>query len=222
MIRNTILLGIAAVLLAACGTVATPEWAAEVQETQVALAVTLDYETSIAPTATATSLPTETSIPLTATDVPPTATAEPPTNTPEPATATFTPSPIAADSSASGGGDADAEIAAALAAGDPANGDVLFHLLRTEVGFACSTCHNIDNPNRLIGPSLMGISERAGTRVEGEGPVEYLHISIVNPNAFIVPPDEGGAYPENLMPQVYEDLWTEQELNDIIAYLLTL
>ena len=221
MIRNSILLGIAAVLLTACGTVATPEWAAEVQETQVALAETSAFETSIAPTATPTDEPTATTIPSTATDVPPTATTEPATNTPEPVTATFTPSPIAAEAEEVPAADGD-EIAAALAAGDPANGDTLFHTLRTEVGFACSTCHNIDNPNRLIGPSLQNISEIAQTRVEGQGVVEYLHTSIIHPNDYIVPPDDGGAYPENLMPQVYEELFSEQEIADIIAYLLTL
>lgn len=210
-------------LLAACGSVATPEWAAEVQGTQVALAETDAYETSIAPTATPTEPPTATPIPPTETPVPPTATTEPPTNTPEPPTATFTPTPIVqtADTGA-GSGDATAEIEAALAAGDVAHGDELFHTMRPEVGFACATCHNVDNPNRLIGPSLMNIAEIAAARIEGQGPVEYIHDSIVHPNDFIVPPDEGGAYPESLMPQTYGDLWTEQELNDIIAYLLTL
>ncbi|MBZ0292718.1 MAG: cytochrome c [Anaerolineae bacterium] len=219
--RFTPILFILTLLLAACGSVATPEWAAEVQGTQVALAETAAYETSIAPTATPTDTPTVTPLPPTETPIPPTATTEPPTNTPEPPTATFTPSPIPQDTSA-GGGDDQAAIDAALAAGDPAHGDELFHTLRSEVGFACATCHNVDNPNRLIGPSLMNIKEHAGSRVEGEGPVEYIHNSILHPNDFIVPPDEGGPYPENLMPQVYGDLWTEQELNDIIAYLLTL
>ena len=211
MIRlSSLLLVVSAVALTACGTVATPEWAAEVQGTQVALAETSAYETSIAPTATLTNTPEPTATP---TDIPPTATDVPPTNTPEPPTATFTPSPIPAAANAGGNIEVD---------GDPVKGDELFHTLRAEVGFACSTCHNVDNPNRLIGPSLQGISQIAGTRVEGLSVVEYLHTSIVHPNEFIVPPDAGGPYPENLMPMTYGDLWTEQELNDIIAYLLTL
>ena len=46
---------IAGLAAAACGTAATPEWAAEAQATQVALAATSDHLTAIAPTATFTS-----------------------------------------------------------------------------------------------------------------------------------------------------------------------
>jgi hypothetical protein len=220
MMRKSILLGAAALLMAACGTAATPEWAAGAQGTQVALAETAAYETSIAPTPTPTDPPTATPVPPTATPIPPSPTPPPPTSTPEPPTATFTATPITVP--AAGDDDFEAEIAAALAAGDPAHGDELFHTLRTEVGFACSTCHNVDNPNRLIGPSLQNIRETARTRVPGQGPVDYIYESIVEPNAFMVPPDESGPYPENLMPMIYGELFSEQELADIIAYLLTL
>lgn len=198
-----------ACLLAACGTVATPEWAAEVQETQVALASTAAYETSIAPTATPTEPPTATPIPPTATAIPPT---EAPTNTPEPPTLTFTPTSIPTQAPASN-----------TVSGNAANGDTLFHELRAEVGFACSTCHNPAAQQRLIGPGLQGIGERAATRVEGQNAVEYLRNSILHPNDFIAPAEDGGPdYPASLMPQNYAQLWSEQQLNDIIAYLLTL
>jgi mono/diheme cytochrome c family protein len=207
--KKLIALVIAASLLAACGSIATPEWAAEVQETQVALAATSEHLTEIAPTATNT--PTEeataTPVPATATSVPPTA-----TNTVEAATATITPSPIPTEITAAGSAD--------TVSGDPVNGQELFNLLRTEVGFACATCHYVDQEARLIGPGLLGISERAATRVEGQSALEYLHTSIVNPNAYIVEADP--PYPPGLMPQIYEQLWTEEELNDIIAYLFTL
>jgi mono/diheme cytochrome c family protein len=208
MISKLISLAIATLLLAACGTAATPEWAADVQETQVALAATADYETSIAPTNTPTEEPTATPLPATATPIPPTATPIPPTNTPEPVVATFTPSPIAQANTVDG---------------DPTNGDKLFHELRAEVGFACGTCHNPLSTDRLIGPGLQGIGERAATRVEGQSAVEYIHNSILHPNDFIAPPDVNGVpYPENLMPQIYATVWTEEQINDIIAYLLTL
>ncbi len=70
---------IAGMAVAACGTAATPEWAAEAQATQVAMAATNDHLTAIAPTATFTSTPTDTPIPPTAT---PTDTPVPPTATP--------------------------------------------------------------------------------------------------------------------------------------------
>jgi mono/diheme cytochrome c family protein len=198
-----------ACLLAACGSVATPQWAAEVQETQVALAATSDYETSIAPTATPSEPPTATPLEPTATPIRPT---EAPTNTPELPTSTFTPTPIPTQSPA---GDS--------VNGNPANGDVLFHELRAEVGFACATCHNPASAQRLIGPGLQGIGERAATRVEGQSAVEYIRNSILHPNDFISPAEDGGPeYPANLMPQIYAQVWSEQQLNDIIAYLLTL
>jgi hypothetical protein len=204
---KSIALVIAASLLAACGSIATPEWAAEVQETQVALAATSEHLTAIAPTAThtPTNAPTATALPATATPIPPTA-----TQTAEAATATITASPIPTQIAAS----------AQTVSGDPGNGQLLYNLLRTEVGFACATCHYPDQETRLIGPGLLGISERAATRVEGQSALEYIHTSIVNPNAYIVEADP--PYPPGLMPQIYEELWTEDELNDIIAYLLTL
>ena len=47
--------------------------------------------------------------------------------------------------------------------------------------------------------------------------VEFLHTSIVDPSAFVMP-----GFPDNLMPKVYGTIFTEAELNNIIAYLLTL
>jgi cytochrome c2 len=47
--------------------------------------------------------------------------------------------------------------------------------------------------------------------------VEFLHTSIVNPSAYVMP-----GFPDNLMPKVYGTIFTETELNNIIAYLLTL
>lgn len=213
MTRMFLLLVIVALVAGACGTPATPEWAAEVEATQVALAATAAYETSIAPTATPTNTPSPTPVPPTATPIPPTAT---PTETPAPPTATFTASPIPtqAEGSTDGG-------AADTVDGDPAAGQAAFELMRAEVGFACVTCHYVDQPGRLIGPSLQGVSERAATRVEGQSAVEYLRNSILHPNDYLVE-DETGEYPPSLMPQTYADVLTEQEVNDLIAYLLTL
>lgn len=206
-----ILFALAASLIAACGSVATPEWAAEVQETRVALAATDEHLTAIAPTHTPTEEPTVTTIPPTATPLPPTVTL---TSTALAATATFTASPVPTQAAAG------ANTGGQTVSGDPVHGQELFNLLRPEVGFACSTCHYPDQEARLIGPGLLGISERAATRVEGQSAVEYIHNSIIHPNDFIVPGDP--PYPPGLMPQIYEQLWTEQELNDIIAYLMTL
>ncbi|MCA0458878.1 MAG: c-type cytochrome [Chloroflexi bacterium] len=187
--------------LAACGTVATPVWSEQAQATEVALLATADHLTEIAPTATATLVPTE--IPTdapTATPVPATATLEPtaePTATDVPATATTAP--------------------VASAAGDPVKGQEHFETIRAEVNFACITCHFANTENQLIGPGLLNIGTRAETQVAGQSAYDYIHTSIVNPSAFVVP-----GFPDQLMPQTYGELWTEEEINDIIAYLMTL
>ncbi|MBZ0299520.1 MAG: c-type cytochrome [Anaerolineae bacterium] len=48
-------------------------------------------------------------------------------------------------------------------------------------------------------------------------PVEYIRTSILDPGAYVVP-----SFPDNLMPRVYSEIFTEDEINDLIAYLLTL
>ncbi len=191
-------------LLGACGTVATPVWSEQAQGTQSALVATADHLTEIAPTATATLVPTETPtgaptatvVPATATEVPtdaPTATVEPPTAAPQQA--------------ASGG----------EGTGDPEKGKEYFNTVRPEVNFACATCHHFDTEAQLIGPGLLNVSVRAASRVPGESAYDYIHTSIVNPGAFVVP-----GFPDGLMPKTYKDVWTEEQINDIIAYLYTL
>ncbi len=188
-------------LLGACGTVATPIWSEQAKGTEAALVATADQLTAIAPTATATLVPTDiptnapttTSVSESATPAPtdvPTATVEPPTAAPQ---------------------------QAASANGDPEKGKEYFNTVRSEVNFACATCHHFDTEAQLIGPGLLNISVRAESRVLGESAYEYIHASIVNPSAFIVP-----GFPDGLMPKTYKDIWTEEQINDIIAYLDTL
>jgi len=127
--------------------------------------------------------------------------------------------------------DADADpIAVALAAGDVANGETLFNAsYETSSGvWMCTNCHSVDeSQTRLIGPGLWGLHERGEERLadagtEAETVPEYIYNSIAYPNDYIVPADEGGPYPANLMPQNYLELYSEQEFNDLVAYILTL
>lgn len=94
---------------------------------------------------------------------------------------------------------------AASPAGDPAAGEELF-------ATNCSACHAEEDG---AGPPLAGIGERAATRVDGMSAEEYLHESIVDPAAYVV---EGFA---PIMPKDYADKLSEEEITDLIAYLLT-
>jgi cytochrome c2 len=100
-----------------------------------------------------------------------------------------------------------------LAIGDPQRGKELF-----DTGGAsqipCSTCHTLDGTD-LVGPSFQGLAARAGTRVEGLSADSYIRQSIVFPSAYLV------AGYANSMNVTYNQLLSEQEINDIVAYLLT-
>jgi sulfur-oxidizing protein SoxX len=103
------------------------------------------------------------------------------------------------------------------AAGDSARGEELFH--QTTIGSlpGCVTCHSLTPDQVLVGPSLAGVASRAGSRVSGESAEEYLRQSIVNPNAFVV-----DGFSEGLMPAGFGDELSDQQLSDLVAYLLTL
>jgi mono/diheme cytochrome c family protein len=190
-----------ALFVAGCGAVATPVWSEQAQETQVAMVATSDHLTAIAPTATNTPVPTATETPF------PTATPAPVTPTPAPTEPpTATPAPPTAEAAA-----------ADVVVGNAENGKVLFETFYAEVSFACATCHRVDSEERLIGPGLLNIAERNESYGLGLTAAEYVHQSIVASNEFIVPD-----YPANLMPQTYAELFSEDEINDLVAYVLSL
>ena len=100
---------------------------------------------------------------------------------------------------------------------DAERGAALFSELQSEAGFACAGCHYTDSESRLIGPGLLHIGARAETRVSGQSAVDYLFRAIVDPADFLVPDYDAGVKPSN-----YAQIFSEAELYDIIAYLLTL
>lgn len=77
----------------------------------------------------------------------------------------------------------------------------------------CATCHTLDGTD-LVGPSLEGISGRAAERTELSAEA-YLHQSIVEPGVHIV---EGY---DNVMNSNYDDLLSAEEIDALVAYLLT-
>ncbi len=133
-----------------------------------------------------------------------TAASEPATTTSEPATTTTT---ISAE-----------QLAAAEAVGDVAAGEVLFNepLDGITHSLSCSSCHALDG-QLARNPTFIGIGTAAADRIEGMSDVEYLRESIVDPSAF--KPD--GEWLSAAMPYRYPDLFSEDQINDVIAYLLT-
>lgn len=101
--------------------------------------------------------------------------------------------------------------------GDPQVGKILFHQTAIREAPACSTCHSIEPGKVIVGPSLAGSASRAAERKPDLSVEEYIRESILDPNAYVV---EG--FSEGLMYQNYQDVLTEEEINDLIAYLLTL
>jgi mono/diheme cytochrome c family protein len=106
--------------------------------------------------------------------------------------------------------------APAPAGGNADAGKALF--AQTTVGSqpGCATCHSLEAGETLVGPSLAGIGTAAAGKVSGESAEQFLRNSIVNPNAYL---EEGFA--QGLMPD-YKDALSEEQLNDLVAYLLTL
>lgn len=98
-------------------------------------------------------------------------------------------------------------IKPAEAAGDPANGEALFASL------GCAACHAVDSDAVVVGPSLMGIAEEAREE-EGMTPEEFFREALVDPGVDVA---EGFT---NIMPPF--DTLSESDLNDLIAYLMTL
>ncbi|MCI0712578.1 MAG: c-type cytochrome [Chloroflexi bacterium] len=99
--------------------------------------------------------------------------------------------------------------------GNPDTGRQIFSEWHGEAP-ACSTCHTIDG-TASVGPSLKGITSRAGRQVDGMDAVAYLHESIVDPNAFVA---DGKA--QSVMYKHFGEVLTEEQIRDLIAYLLML
>lgn len=102
--------------------------------------------------------------------------------------------------------------------GDPVRGDAIFHTGLYNAP-ACINCHSTTNSGKqgfALGPGLRGISEAAGTRVEGMTAAQYLEHSIRYPNDYIVSGFRGIMYPS------FGVDYSDQEVADLVAYILTL
>jgi cytochrome c2 len=114
---------------------------------------------------------------------------------------------------------------ASVPAGDATKGQALFE--QKTIGKdnlqGCSTCHSIQKGVDGIGPSLAGIGTDAAGSVkvpEYKGSANdaagWLKESIVSPNT-----DIADGFQVNVMPQNFKDELTDQQVNDLVAYLMT-
>lgn len=81
----------------------------------------------------------------------------------------------------------------------------------------CAPCHTTTGDEVIVGPSLVGITDRAGERVPGMDAATYLRESILDPRAFTV-----DGYSNNLMPTTYGQVFPPEDIEAILAYLHTL
>lgn len=99
-------------------------------------------------------------------------------------------------------------VAALLANANPANAEAVI------AKYGCAACHR-DGAVNGIAPAWDGIAERAASRRPPMPAAAYLYESIVHPEAYLV-----DGYPNSMVPNFGSRI-SDQELGDIIAYLLT-
>lgn len=148
--------------------------------------------------------------------MPPTATLLPPSATPMPEpTATLTPEPTATPEPTSA--PLQSPIDRLVAVRDPETGAELFNTFQDAANYACSNCHLPDSEKTNLGPGLLNIKDRAATRIDGMTAAEYIYQSIVDSKAYTV---EG--FDPELMPQNWAEIYSDLQIFDIVAYLMTL
>lgn len=110
--------------------------------------------------------------------------------------------------------------------GEPSRGARLFQqtLIGAKNAPGCSNCHSLTPGVVLVGPVLAGIGTRAPTIIkqanytgQAKSAADYVRESITNPNAFI----EAGFQPD-VMRATYAQALSPQEIEDLVAFLLTL
>lgn len=110
--------------------------------------------------------------------------------------------------------------------GDPVNGQKLFAVN------LCDSCHDVSRPapGGEYGPNLGSVSVAAQqvlTARDYHGSAktvtDYIRESILMPNVYLVPGKDYIAVPgESVMPQDFATTITAQDVNDLIAYLLSI
>ncbi len=100
---------------------------------------------------------------------------------------------------------------------DPAEGRRLYYETSLGTNAGCRICHSLEPGVVLVGPSFAGVATRAAKRIPGMSAEEYLRQSILDPDAYVV---EG--FPAGQMITGLGDILTEQQIDDLVAFLMTL
>ena len=107
-----------------------------------------------------------------------------------------------------GGGNAEEDTSGGAVNPDVAAGKALFEQTTLEGNAGCITCHSIEPGKTVVGPSLAGIGNK------GE---DFIRTSILDPDAEVT---EG--FPKGVMPKDYGEKLSEEQINQLVQYLLTL
>ncbi len=94
---------------------------------------------------------------------------------------------------------------------------------------ACAACHSTAPGVNLVGPTMAGLVATAAERIrstsykgKAKSPTEYLRESIVDPNAHVLEGPTYAAGGRSLMPSDYGQTLKPEQIDQIVAYLLTL
>jgi cytochrome c551/c552 len=112
-----------------------------------------------------------------------------------------------------GGGGATATTGTGGTTGDAAAGEAVFN---QQANPPCNSCHSLQEGTTLVGPSLAHIGTAAATMESGKSAEQYIRESITDPDAFVVQ-----GFPAGVMPKTYGQDLSEQQLNDLVAFLLS-
>lgn len=98
-------------------------------------------------------------------------------------------------------------------------GEELFNrTLQVAQAPTCLTCHAVEaGVESVVGPSLYGIASVAGERVPGQSAEEYLREATINPDVHIL-----DGYQAGIMPSTYSTALTPEQIDSLVAYMLTL
>ena len=93
----------------------------------------------------------------------------------------------------------------------------------------CGACHSIAPGVNIVGPTLAGIATTAAARIRGadyhghaKDPAGYIRESILDPNAHVISGPTFSAGGRSLMPPDYGTTLKSEQVDQIVAYLLTL